>query len=432
MKQLCTYFFELEVSDFNKLIFSSLKAFTLWVFRRFFTPVIAGLFILILLLLSACVRSIEPEQLGFQDLMVVDGLLTDQMIHQQVKLSRTVSIEASSDSLRPVSGARVWIEDQDGTAYLFLESDPGSYLSENPFNGIVGNQYTLYFETADEALYQSEAVTLLATPRIDSLYATFLPEPTSNNANDGVFNFYVDSKSNTNGAKYFRWTWNSTFELSVATPSRWLWTGGNTFVNRDLGNDNNLQVELCWKTENAATVIVEDLLVPEAGVDRFQVTSFHSDTRKMYRGYSLEVKQYVLSEGAFNYWRQIATTTQGQGNFSDAQVGTVMGNVTSLSDPDEIVLGYFGASQEVSVRRYFEPVDFAEEGYRRRTIDFVDCSDLEPITSNDTQIGEVMNEIGDSYAIAFFITGGTVVYYPKRCSECTQYGDNQRPEFWRE
>lgn len=385
-----------------------------------------------LILLAGCVKPIDPEDIGFEDLLVVESLLTDQFKVHEVMLTRTISLDAENDTIRPETNAMVWVTDETDADYVFEESAPGIYSSVSAFAGVIGRSYQLIIEISDGSRYESDEVVLLGTPSIDSLYADFVLLPVPGNPNSGQFEFYLDARSNPEGAQFFRWIWNSTFELTVSNPSKWLWLGGTDVLIREIGSENDdLQVERCWVSENSTSIRIGELLVPEAGLSRLAITSFNADSRKMYLGYSLEVKQYALSEQSYNYWNELAQSIQEQGSLSDSQVGTVKGNISAVTNPEEVVLGLFEASQEVSVRRQWHPLDFNADGYRRQTIFYVDCSDLEPIVSTVQELEEVMNQIGESHTITFFITEPpTVVYHPKRCSDCTLYGSNQRPDFW--
>jgi hypothetical protein len=390
-------------------------------------------FILMLLCCVQCIEPIEPEEIGFDNLLVVEGLFTDQMQHQVVKLSRTRNVSNLESEPNFESGASVWVEEINGDRIDFEETSPGRYESINAYAGSVGRSYQLFVQTSNGNNYQSTPVEMLATPSIDSIYARFIPEPTSSESFGGIFEFYLNATQNPENHPYFRWIWNSTFELSVPNPSRWLWTGGNTFTIRELGGINDsLQVEKCWVTRESPRIIVQDLLTPGTGVEDLLLESWHSDTKRMRVAYSIEAKQYAISRESFNFWNEIARSTQELGFLFDSQVGTITGNLTNIEDPVETVLGRFDAAQEVSVRRFFVPQEFNDAGFRRQdNIHWVNCDQIEPIVTGVDEIGETMEELGDAWTLNFFVTFPPSVYYfPRRCSDCTLYGSNQRPSFW--
>ncbi len=383
---------------------------------------------LLIFVIVSCVEPVDFESIGFDDLLVVDAMITDEPGIQTVILSRTHPL--GSDTTVYEWGASVYMQDLSGRRVDFLQNNSGFYQTASDFAVIPGEKWQLFITTSDERNYISEIAEVIPTPAIDSLYAEFIPSSSSINNLGGNFTFYIDAHQ-TNNTEYMRWTWNRTFELSVANPSRWLWTGGNNYEIRELGGVNDsIQVEICWRTEILDKIMTRKLIDPGEGVVRLPMTSFHSDSKLMLRGYSMEVKQYALSEASFNYWNEIGNSIQGQGGISAIQVGTIRGNIRSVDNPDEIVLGYFDAVDEESVRRMFVAQNFNAAGYRRRFLNYVSCYDIETRQSDISELGETMEAFGPGWAIAFFTSPSTVHYLPSRCSECTYYGSNKKPDFW--
>ena len=60
--------------------------------------------------------------------------------------------------------------------------------------------------------------------------------------------------------------------------------------------------------------------------------------------YYLEVQQQAISKGAYEFWKSVRQLTSNTGGLFDAAPSTIRGNVHALSDPTEMVYGYFGAT----------------------------------------------------------------------------------------
>ena len=383
-------------------------------------------------LFQHCSEPIEIESIGFDDILVIEGLITDQLGPQQIKVTRTAPV--NTDSLTGEVGAEVFVVDGNESRIDFAEVSSGIYQSVNPFAATVGNTYQLFVNTNDGRSYASTEVEMQATPPIDSVYATFTPTPTALNDRGGNINVFVDALNNDVGAEFFRWTWKSAFELRVPNPSRFEWLGGNDFRIREVGSEgDSLQVERCWNNDSLSQITLATETVPGRGVEQIALTGFHTDTRAMRIEYGIEVKQYALSRSSYDYWQLIAESTQGSGFLFDRQVGTIPGNIQNVNDRDEVVLGIFEASQEVSVIRQWRPEDFRDDGFQRRTLFWNDCFDIEPVILGTDSIGFFMEQNFPAWEIAFFTTTPSAVYFfPSRCSNCTQFGDNNPPEFWEE
>ena len=382
-----------------------------------------------LLLLNSCVEQIDPERFAFEDLLVVESLITDQFVHQEVFLSRTFAI--NQDSGYAENGARVWLEDQDGVRIDFFEASDGRYQSVRPYGATVGGSLVLYIETASGRQYASEEVEVLNTLPIDSLYAEFTPEPVFRNTFAGRFNFYIDALNNSVDNQYLRWRWNRTYEFSTSTPSRWIFQNGE-FIIRERGSENDsLQVEVCWNTLENNELHIQELLVPSEGLNQFPIFDFHSEEGLMKKGFSIEVKLTALSPTAYAYWNDIKEVSEELGTLSEKQPGTIVGNVQSLSDPNELVLGYFEASQEHAVRRQYDREDFFDDGFRVIRADLLDCGQEDILMSDKTEqaVDSMLQVHGLEWTLAYFGTEGAF-YLRKECSVCTNYGSNKQPDFW--
>lgn len=386
---------------------------------------------LIVICFISCISPIDVEDFGYDNLLVVEATITDQDEPQTVRLTRTQKLTDTAATKE--TGAQVWLEDGSSTQTAFSETRPGVYRTAGNFAAIPGESYTLHILTSSGKTYVSDVVQMTPTPEIDSIYAEFEMDPQPENQYGGYFRFFLDSRNNPEKHSYFRWTWNSTFQLEIPTPARWKWMGGNEFITIEWGGVNNhLQVQHCWKSDSSSLINIEELLNESKEILHLPIHTIHSNTRVMQIGYSLEVKQYAISKAAYDYWNLIEETTQQQGSLSDKQVGTIRGNLRNASDASGIVLGYFDVVQERAVRRYFDPFDFTSKGFRRAQVYFVDCDDTAVMTSGVDEIGAFMEEHGDAWMLGYFITSpSSVVYLRKRCADCTNYGVNKKPAFWK-
>ncbi|MBV6646234.1 MAG: DUF4249 domain-containing protein [Cyclobacteriaceae bacterium] len=385
------------------------------------------------LILLGCLERVELNPLDFDNLLVVEGLITNQTGGGMVKLSRTFQLD--QDNPEPVENALVWVISASGDSINFTEERPGQYQVGSGFTGSIGERYKLLISSSEGDQYASDWVEMINTPPIDSVYAFFDLKPTTINGNAGSFNFFVDSRSAQSGNQHYRLEWTATYELEVPNPSRFQWLGGNDFIAREFGGDNpELQVQICWQTDTSSQILVNESVLPAGGFAEFPVHSVDSESRKMLRGYSIEVTQYALTPESFDYWSLLAESTQQVGFLFDQQVGTVRGNISNITNPDEIVLGIFDAAEKVSFRRQYHPLDFRDQGYRRNGQKFVDCADQEFLNSAPDSLGYFMDQYGEEYEIAFFSEGiiapPGIIYFRKECSNCTLYGSNQQPGFW--
>ena len=139
------------------------------------------------LLFSTCLEQIDLEQIGTEDLLVVEAMITDQLEIQKVRLTRTVALN-SNNSIRPESNAQVWIKGDDNSMIDFKEGKDGTYQTEQPFAAKLTVNYIHHFITDRGREYKSAVSKMTSTYPIYSIYIEFEPLPTILNSRGGFFN----------------------------------------------------------------------------------------------------------------------------------------------------------------------------------------------------------------------------------------------------
>ena len=112
--------------------------------------------ILIILLLSstACVDEYWPKLDKYEDLLVVDGMITNFPGPYTIKLSISSSVD--NPMYIPFGGATVIIADHLGNNEILSETDEGTYTTSlSGIQGIIGRKYRIEIETADNKNYKS-------------------------------------------------------------------------------------------------------------------------------------------------------------------------------------------------------------------------------------------------------------------------------------
>ena len=127
------------------------------------------IFFLLNLLVSSCIDPFHLELEDYESVLVVEGMITDELASNTIQLSRTYQNEDSSPVL--LSHAEVSVSDEMGVITVFNEHEPGIYKSDTTqFTGRVGGTYTLHIKTEDGLEYTSDPCTMTAVPGIDSIY----------------------------------------------------------------------------------------------------------------------------------------------------------------------------------------------------------------------------------------------------------------------
>ena len=184
-----------------------------------------GYIFVILVLFSTCIYKFEPPSEGYENLLVVEALLTNGDDPFEVRLSKSIPIDELSHI--PEEHAQISISDNTGYVYDLYEESPGRYLSYPEFKGETGKEYQLQILTAYGEQYESESVLLRETPPIDSVYYRY-EERVVAGSQDNVpgLQIYVTTHDEDNDTRYYRWDFKETWEFRTKYNSTVIWEDG--------------------------------------------------------------------------------------------------------------------------------------------------------------------------------------------------------------
>jgi hypothetical protein len=145
--------------------------------------------------------------------------------------------------------------------------------------------------------------------------------------------------------------------------------------------------------------------------------------------YSINVKQYVLTQTAYNFWQNLASTTQQLGSLFDPQPSQVKGNVHSLTNPAETVVGYVSASTVQSKRIFIGFFDVQAWHYVKYYSD-LDCSTIS--IPPDSLASYFPSSGPRSWLIEGTLPSSpNFIIVPADCADCRVHGGtNVKPSFW--
>jgi len=83
---------------------------------------IRAMVLMILILPGSCIESFDPDIKRYENILVVDGLITDKKEEYTIRLSRTLKFDESRSRME--SGALVEVVDDLGQLYTFTVSSP--------------------------------------------------------------------------------------------------------------------------------------------------------------------------------------------------------------------------------------------------------------------------------------------------------------------
>jgi hypothetical protein len=404
---------------------------------------------IIAILVIACIEPYDFEAVGTIKAIMVDASLTDEQKAHYVKISHTRAID--KDESAAVTGATVWIEDDDGIRTVLPEDKQGLYLTDSAFAGEVGKSYILNFITSDGQKYVSTSETLNPSPGIDSIYGKYilLPSDKDETISNGI-QFLVDSKRGTSTSSSFRYEYEETHAIKVKYPFKYEVLPGD--VGPQLKDPS---LEICYVTRNSSALIIQTTQGLVENRIAQQPISYVADTDpELVIGYSLIVRQYSITHEAHLYYQSLKENNEFAGSLFDQQKGSVYGNIQPLEDTSLPVVGYFEVAGVSEIRRVFRPTEFVSQGFIIPDI-YTGCQ--HPITDTvaargptqidttiqpwdslvviDTTIVDIfgrdpLNSTGIRDLIDWFSDTYEYVNISRGCGDCRSFGKLKPPEFW--
>jgi hypothetical protein len=292
-------------------------------------------------MIASCVERYYPDiESDSSSRIIVEALINDQDSIQQVKLSKTASLE--NPGILPLTGCLVTVNDIGNNEFRFqeLSGQPGVYkgiIDESALQ--TGNKFRLHFSTPAGKEYESGYEELLPCPPVDSVYyeieSVLTTDPDVDL--DGA-QFYVDFKAPENYGRYYRWQIDETWEYHSTWKIRMYYAGEIYHVFMD-------SLFCCYKTQPVDDIfILSTNGLVENSYRKYRLHFVDDHTQKLMHKYSLLIKQYSISEKAYYYWSGLNKNNQESGGLFDRQPELVKSNVINSGNSGEVVLGYFSVS----------------------------------------------------------------------------------------
>lgn len=378
--------------------------------------------ILMMVPFYGCIEEFQTEFVEFESALVVDASITNEFEKQTVLLSRTY--EFGDEPSEGESNAQVWVTDDSNVRYEFEEVEKGLYKSTTSFAAESSKKYNLSITTDDGRTYSSTEESLEGNQALDSLYAA----RTVNGFGEPGIGIFVNTLVPNTDNGYYRYEYEETFK--VIAP-RWnakeLEVIGTMEPYTYFLIPRPIEEQVCYPTNVSNRLILADTEEIEVNqLENFMVKFIPQNDFKTTHRYSILVRQHVLSQRNHQFLETLNDFSSTESLFSETQPGFLEGNVTSTTDKNEKVLGYFDVVFVSERRIFFGYRDFFPT---ERLPDYIDpCNETAPINGlADLVRWDLIKYIKENEGE---FLGGPFITVPQVCGDCTILGDSTVPEFW--
>jgi hypothetical protein len=309
-------------------------------------------------LLFSCKEPYDQDIETNLKVLVVEGLITDSVGINYVKLSTAVPYDSSSSNSSQ-RNATVYITDKANTIYYFDEKNAGIYMPRNAnFKGIPGNTYILHVTTKDGYTYISTPQTILPTILPTKFYYEFIKKDeifydafgSAEKVTRDYYSLKFNFKSNDNVAPRFRFNTSQCIQYMISKQLNM-----DTFIDfycwYVITSSNNLN----FTSEKYPVILLEvnnypveefyknsKIRVPDMDVKTLSYADTLIETN--IRNRILRIKQYRINDDAYQYYKGIANQSADEGKIFDPVATQLYGNMKCTTDSSKLILGFFETS----------------------------------------------------------------------------------------
>jgi len=352
--------------------------------------------------------------------LVVEGYISGNS-QTQYTLSRTIPLPGDSAIPRE-TGAKVQIEGTDNSVEPLTEQSTGTYVADTLALN-TATQYRLRITTTEGQQYLSSYVAYKPTPSIDSISWIF-----DYNSSSGV-QLFANTHDPTNATRYYQWEYGETWEYNSAEESTVQYDADTSPVMVIFRPEDN-QIYTCWRSDSSTNILIGSSAKLAQDVIYLQpLVLIPSGAQQLSVEYSIHVRQYALTEDAYNFLLLMQSNTESLGTIFDPQPSQLKGNIQCLTNPSEPVVGYVSAGtvqqQRIFIRRSQVP-----DWYYSFTCPVPDTVANKDTTSLKRFFGlEGYIPVDPEYSLSGVLLG----YFANvaGCIDCRlQDGTTQEPPFW--
>lgn len=382
----------------------------------------------LLCLITSCTEQYALQTDTYEDALVVEATITNELKQQKIKISHTYQLEESGPASE--TGAEVFITDDLGNRYDFSEeSVSGVYLSAVPFQAIPVRVYRLNITTRNGKTYTSSSEVLSAINEIQDV----VPSVQVRGGQRGV-EINVQSYDPTNSSKYYRYEYEETYKIIAPQ-----WSPSRATIGGEPGFEEiNIiprvgESRICYSTVPSINVLLTTTSGQSEDRVKYPIRFISNKNYIITHRYSILVRQYIQSLASYSYYKTLNEISGAGSILSQNQPGFLYGNIKSSDNPNEKVIGFFDVSSVSSKRIFFNYTDlFPGEN----TPPYITKCDIKKFTFcfdpnlDECNGRELISAIASNSLL--YVNGVNDVYnmVVPPCGDCTTFSSNIRPSFW--
>ena len=252
----------------------------------------------------ACEKVVVVDLPSPQNLVVIQGWLTDSLGNQRIRLTRSNGF-ADNNEVLPIDDAEVIIQSRVGEVFTYSYADDGYYHADTEYRGTPGTEYRLRIIVDDQEI-QSLWDEMPIPTSVGNLQIDSFEENDPNDSDQQITVFYpkITTRDPVGQENYYRWVF---------------------YKNQKIFN-----------SPEPITVQSDRLFDGNLIPNNFQIFGYDSNDE-------MTVELQSISFSSHSYLSLLKSQITTLGTSSGTTPAVVEGNLFFVDDDSQQVLGYFGA-----------------------------------------------------------------------------------------
>lgn len=314
----------------------------------------------------SCVQPIEFEVPPAEELIVIEGYISNEDGGYTVNISRAIPLSTDSLVKPPVENARVRLYDDLNNIEDFQEITPGVYQTGGAIKGEVGRSYHIRVELENGSVFESEPELMKPVGNVEEIRYEFEARTVEQNFTEtqkDVFKIFIDSDAGPEIGSYVRWRYKGTYRIVTDPKLRVIilpWsslplpdppycagvriTGHPSGFGYVLVQERECTCCECYVSEpEVAPQLSDDLLIADRQFNNIKVGEVPINNISFFDKYLIEVEQMSMTQTAFEFFKLIRIQKTEASNIFQPPSGELIGNIKALNSEDRVV-GLFWAT----------------------------------------------------------------------------------------
>ncbi len=336
------------------------------------TKKLNSVFVLVLIILhSSCIKKVQVPIRNVEPILVVEGLITNDSVPYQVKLSYSGSYTFGNQIPTELyeANALVSISDSEGAGTPLFYREKGLYeTNDKNFIGTPGKGYTLHIKLPNGKEYISEEQVIpepVPIQEVSSIQHEFtydLKRPTR-------FNIFITSADPADQENYYRWVSDGW------VPRKATGVPCGFFC---------IEFEFCHQhiSESSVRIFSDNAINGNKIINQLVGSSYLYYFGRHY----IRISQLSMTRSSYQFWNSFQLQLESSGGLLDAIPSSINSGIYNVNNPADRALGIFEASAVAHYRFILVPENVSNFLLQQTALPFIETGACHLIYENAIEI----------------------------------------------